>query len=209
MGELVLKIKDVSNGILKNVSLEVEKGDFFVILAPSGSGKSTLLNLICRMEPLASGKILINGVDIYSISDFDKWRAANIGYIYEENNLISTLTAYENVELPMLAAKIDKGKRRERILGALESVGLKEKERLYPKKLRMEEKQRVALARTIATEPAIILADEPTGKLKKEQTESLIGLMGELNKKTGNTFLVASHDHSLKSAASKVLELSP
>ena len=209
MGELVLEIKDVSNGILKDVNLEVEKGDFFVILAPSGSGKSTLLNLICRMEPLASGKILINGVDIYSISDFDKWRAANIGYIYEENNLISTLTAYENVELPMLAAKVDKGKRRERVLAALESVELKEKERLYPKKLRTEEEQRVALARAMATEPAIILADEPTGKLKKEQTESLIGLMGELNKKTGNTFVVASHDHSLKSAASKVLELSP
>ncbi|MEA1946113.1 MAG: ATP-binding cassette domain-containing protein [Thermodesulfobacteriota bacterium] len=209
MGELVLEIKDVSNGILKDVNLEVEKGDFFVILAPSGSGKSTLLNLICRMEPLASGKILINGVDIYNISDFDKWKAANIGYIYEENNLISTLTAYENVELPMLAAKVDKGKRHERVLVALESVGLKEKGGFYPKKLRMEEKQRVALARTIATEPAIILADEPTGKLKKEQTDSLIGLMGELNKKTGNTFVVASHDHSLKSAASKVLELSP
>ncbi|MGD8893417.1 MAG: ATP-binding cassette domain-containing protein [Desulfobacterales bacterium] len=209
MGELVLEIKNASNGILKDVNLEVEKGDFFVILAPSGSGKSTLLNLICRMEPLVSGKILINGVDIHNISDFDKWRAANIGYIYEENNLISTLTAYENVELPMLAAKVDKGKRRERVLGALERVGLKEKGSLYPKKLRMEEKQRVALARSIATEPAIILADEPTGKLNKEQTESLIGLMGELNKRTGNTFLVASHDHSLKSAASKVLELSP
>jgi ABC-type lipoprotein export system ATPase subunit len=209
MGELVLEIKDVSNGILKAVNLEVEKGDFFVILAPSGSGKSTLFDLICRRRPIASGQILINGVDIYSISDFDKWRAANIGYIYEENNLISTLTAYENVELPMLAAKVDKGKRRERVLGALESVGLKEKGGFYSKKLKMEEKQRVALARAIATEPVIILADEPTGKLKKDQTKSFIGLMGELNKKTGNTFVVASHDNSLKSAASKVLELSP
>jgi ABC-type lipoprotein export system ATPase subunit len=209
MEELVLEIRDVSNGILKDVNLKVEKGDFFVILAPSGSGKSTLLNLICRMEPLASGKILINGVDIYSISDFDKWRAANIGYIYEENNLMSTLTAYENVELPMLAARVDKGKRRERVLGALESVGLKEKEGLYPRKLSMEEEQRVALARAIAAEPAIILADELTGKLKKDETESLIALMGELNKKTENTFVVATHDHSLKSAASKVLELSP
>jgi ABC-type lipoprotein export system ATPase subunit len=209
MGEKVLEIIDVSNGVLKDVNLSVEKGDFFVIFAPSGSGKSTLLDLICGMELLTSGKIFINGVDIYSISDFDKWRAANIGYIYEENNLISTLTAYENVELPMLAAKVDKGKRREQVLGALESVGLKEKEGLYPKKLGMEEEQRVALARSIATEPAIILADEPTGKLKKDETESLIALMGELNKKTGNTFVVATHDHSLKSAASKVLELSP
>jgi len=210
MGEKVLEIIDVSNGVLKDVNLSVQKGDFFVILAPSGSGKTTLLDLTCRRSgPLASGKILINGVNIFSISDFDKWRAANIGYIYEENNLISTLTAYENVELPMLAAKVDKGKRREQVLGALESVGLKEKEGLYPKKLGMEEEQRVALARSIATEPAIILADEPTGKLKKDETESLIALMGELNKKTGNTFVVATHDHSLKSAASKVLELSP
>ena len=209
MGEKVLEIIDVSNGVLKDVNLSVEKGDFFVIFAPSGSGKTALLDLICGMEPLTTGKILINGVDIYSISDFDKWKAANIGYIYEENNLISTLTAYENVELPMLAAKVDKGKRREQVLGALESVGLKEKEGLYPKKLGMEEEQRVALARAIATEPAIILADEPTGKLKKDETESLIALMGELNKKTGNTFVVATHDHSLKSAASKVLELSP
>lgn len=209
MGEKVLEIIDVSNGVLKDVNLSVEKGDFVIILAPSGSGKSTLLDLICRISPLTSGKILINGVDIYSISDFDKWRAANIGYIYEENNLISTLTAYENVELPMLAAKIDKGKRRGQVLGALESVGLKEKEGLYPKKLGMEEEQRVALARAMATEPALILADEPTGKLKKDETKSLIALMGELNKKTGNTFVVATHDHSLKSAASKVLELSP
>jgi len=209
MGEKVLEIIDVSNGVLKDVNLSVEKGDFFVIFAPSGSGKSTLLDLICRRSPLASGKILINGVDIYSISDFDIWKAANIGYIYEENNLITTLTAYENVELPMSAAKVDKGKRREQVLGALESVGLKEKEGLYPKKLGMEEEQRVALARAIATEPALILADEPTGKLKKDETESIIALMGELNRNTGNTFVVATHDHSLKSAASKVLELSP
>jgi len=207
MGKLVLEIKDVSNGILKDVNLEAEKGDFFLILGPSGSGKSTLLNLICRMEPLASGQILINGVDIYSVSDFDKWKATNIGYVYEKNNLISTFTAFENVELPMLVAGVNKGERRERVLGVLESVGLRGKERFYPNKLRMEEEQRVALARSIVTEPAIILADEPTGKLKKDQTESFVGLMGELGKKTGSTFVVVSHDPSLKSAASKVLEL--
>ena len=143
MGDRVLEIRDVSNGVLKDVNLKVEKGDFFVILAPSGSGKSTLLDLICRMESLASGQILINGVDIYSIRAFNKWRAANIGYIYEENNLVSTLTAYENVELPLLAAKVDKGKRRERVLGALESVGLMEKGGMYSRKLSMEEEQRV------------------------------------------------------------------
>jgi putative ABC transport system ATP-binding protein len=207
MGKLVLEIKDVSNGILEDVNLKVGKGDFFLILGPSGSGKSTLLNLICRMEPLASGQILINGVDIYSISDFDKWKAANIGYIYEKNNLISTFTVYENVELPMLADRGNKGERRERVLGALEIVGLREKEHFYPNKLKMEEKQRVALARSIVIDPVIILADEPTGKLKKDQTEGFIGLMGELNKKTGSAFVVVSHDPSLKSVASKVLEL--
>ena len=208
MREPVLEIKDVSNGVLKGVNLAVEKGDFFVILAPSGSGKSTLLDLICRRRPLASGQIFIKGVDIYSISNFHKWRAANIGYIYEERNLIPTLTAYENVELPMLAAKLDKAKRRERILEALENVELKEKKSLYPRKLSMVEEQKVALARALATEPAIILADEPTGKLKKDETETLIRLMAELNKKLGNSIVVTSHDHGLKSAAPKILELS-
>lgn len=208
MGAPALEIKDVSSGILENVNIEVENGAFVVIIAPSGSGKSTLLNLICRIGHPASGKIMINGVDIYSISDFNKWRAANIGYIYEQDNLIPSLTVYENIELPMFTTKIDKEKRRARVLNALESVGLKDKERLFPKKLSMEDKQRTAIARAIAIEPAIILADEPTGKLKKEQTQSIIGLMGELNKKTGNTFVVASHDHSLKSAATKIFELS-
>ena len=136
MGELALKIKDVCNDTLKDVNIEVEKGDLFVIMAPSGSGKSTLLNLICRMEPLVSGKILINGVDIYSIDNFDKWRAANIGYIFEKNNLISTLTVYENVELPMLASGIDKEKRRERVLGALDACGVKGKGASLSKKVK-------------------------------------------------------------------------
>jgi acetoin utilization transport system ATP-binding protein len=186
----------------------VEKGDFIVILAPSGSGKSTLLDLVCRRRPLASGQILIKGVDIYSINNFDKWRATNIGYIYKEKNLISSLTAYENVELPMMAAKLDKGKRREQILEALENVNLGEKENFYPKKLSMEEEQRVAFARALATAPALILADEPTGKLKKDETENLIELMTELNKRDGNTFVVASHDTSWKRAAPKFIELS-
>ncbi|MBT8374878.1 MAG: ATP-binding cassette domain-containing protein [Deltaproteobacteria bacterium] len=209
MEELVLEIRDVSNGLLKDVNLEVEKGAFFIVLAPSGSGKSTLLEFICRNRVIASGQIRINGVDIYGISNFDKWKAANIGYIYEENNLIPTLNAYENVELPLLAAKMAKEERRARVLKALDSVGLKEKAAVYPKKFNMEEEQRVALARAIAIDPAIILADEPTGKLPKEQTERLMGLMGELNQKTGIAFMVASHDYSLKNAASKVLELSP
>ena len=208
MKKPVLEIRDLSNGVLKDVNLAVENGDFFVILAPSGSGKSTLLDLICRRRPLAKGQIFIKGVDIYSIPNFQKWRAANIGYIYEERNLIPTLTAYENVELPMLAAKLDTAKRCERILEALENVELKEKKGHYPGKLSMVEEQKVALARTVATEPAIILADEPTGKLEKEETKTFIKLMAALNKKLGNSFVVASHDHSLKSATPKVLELS-
>ena len=208
MGEPVLQVRDVSNSVLKDVNLEVEKGDFFVILAPSGSGKSNLLRVICGMQPVASGQIVIDGVDIYTIPNLNKWRAANIGYIYEENNLVSTLTVYENVELPLVATKTEKRKRRARVLKALESVGLMEKEGMYSRKLSMYEEQRVALARAIATEPSIILADEPTGKLKKDQTESFIALMAELNKKTGNTLVVATHDHAFKGAATKVLELS-
>lgn len=209
MGEQILELRNVSsaNGALKSVNIEVEKGDFFVVFAPSGSGKTTLLNLICRMEPLASGQISIKGVDIYNIEGFDKWRASNIGFVCQENNLIPTLTVCENVELPMLAARVDKEKRRERVLRALESVGLKEKGGLYPKKLDMEEEQRVALARAMAGEPVIILADEPTGKLKKEETQNLVRLMAELNEKMGNTFVVATHDYDFRSAASRVFDL--
>ena len=209
MGEKVFEIRDVSKGALRGVSIAVEKGDFFVILAPSGSGKTTLLNLICRIEPLVSGQIFVRGIDINNIEDFAKWRASNIGFIYEENNLIPTLTVFENVELPMVVAKVDKERRRQRVLRALEDVGLKGKGGFYSNKLNMEEEQRAALARAMAAEPAVILADEPTGRLKRDETEALIGSMAELNKKKdGNTFVVATHDHGIKPVASKVLELS-
>lgn len=207
MGVLILEIKDLSHGALEQVNMKVEKGDLSMIMGPSGSGKSTLLNLICRMESFSSGKIMVNGVDIASLDHFDKWRAANIGFIFEENNLIPTLTLHENVELPMSAAGIDKAKRDERVMGALQLVGLTGKERLYPKQVDVEEEQRVALARAIAVEPPIILADEPTGKLSTEQTDRFIELMEGLNKRTGRTFVVASHDQNWKRIASTVLEL--
>jgi putative ABC transport system ATP-binding protein len=207
MGELVLEMRDVSNGALKGVNLEVEKGDFCVVLAPSGSGKSTLLGLISRMEPLTSGQIRINGVDIHRISDFDAWRAGNIGHIYEKRNLIATLTAWENVELPLRVTKIDKAERQRRVLRAIERVGLKEKAGRYARRLTAEEEQRIALARAIAAEPAIILADEPTGRLKRDETADLIALMAALREDGKNTFVVATHDERFRGAASRVFEL--
>lgn len=207
MGEKVLEIKNVYKGSLKSVSMEIEKGDFLAILAPSGSGKTTLLNLICGMESPASGKISVNGTDIGTIKNIDAWRAANIGYIFQENNLIPSLTVFENVELPMLAAALDKARRIERALRALENVGLKDKAFLLSKNLTIEEEQRTALARAMAAGPCMILADEPAGRLTKLETEGLIGLMKGLNKQTGQTFVVATHDNSIKSAASRVFEL--
>jgi len=208
MEKLVLELKGVSNGIIKDVNIKVERGTFFVILGPSGTGKTTLLNLICGTKPLTSGEILINGNDIKNIAGFNKWRAANIGLIYEENNLIPTLNAYENVEIPMWATRVDKEKLREKTVAALERVGIGDKIDYFPKKLDIEEQQRVALARAIANEPVLILADEPTGKLDQEKTERLIGLMEELNREMGSTFVVTSHDASFRRTATEVLELS-
>jgi ABC-type lipoprotein export system ATPase subunit len=203
----VLEVKDVSTTVLHDVRLLIEKGEFVALIAPSGSGKSTLLSLICGMESPSSGQILVNGDDIHRIQDMDNWRAANIGLILEENNLIPSLNVYENVELPMAVRGIDREKRKQSVHSALEHVGLNEKERVYPKRLTMQEEQLAALARAIASDPTIILADEPTGKLNDEQTNHFIGLIGRINKAANHTFMVASHDQRWKESASRVVAL--
>jgi acetoin utilization transport system ATP-binding protein len=209
MEKLVLELKNVSTGVVKDVNMEVERGAFFVLLGPSGIGKTNLLNLICGNISPASGTVLINGDDLNRIPEYRTWRAANIGFIYEEENLIPTLTAIENVEIPMWASKVNKAKRREKATNALKRVGMEEKSAYFPKGLSIDEQQKVALARAMAIEPSLVLADEPTGRLDPDKTERLIELMGDVNREKGYTFIVASHDSRFKSRATKVLELAP
>ena len=189
------------------MSMEVVKGDFFVILAPSGSGKTTLLNLISGMEVIESGRITLDGIDVSTVSDLDVWRATNVGYIYEEGNLISSLSVYDNVELPLVAAGIGRADRRSRVTHALSAVGLTEKTRLRAERLGIEDEQKTALARAVAAEPVVILADEPAGRLGSEGTEELIGLMSGLNRNEGHTFVVATDNPLMRKAATDVLEL--
>jgi putative ABC transport system ATP-binding protein len=207
MAEKVLRISDVSKKALKSVSVEVQRADFLIILAPSGSGKTTLLNLISGMESLESGRISVDGIDLSGIRDRDVWRATNVGYIYEEDNLISSLSVYDNVDLPLIAAGVGRADRHDRVSRALAAVGLSDKAGLRADRLGMEDQQRAALARAVAAEPVVILADEPTGRLTADETERLIGLMAELNRNDGLTFIVATHNPLMRKVATDVLEL--
>jgi putative ABC transport system ATP-binding protein len=207
MAEKVLRISEVSKKALKSVSVEVQRADFLIILAPSGSGKTTLLNLISGMESLESGRISVDGIDLSGIRDRDVWRATNVGYIYEEDNLISSLSVYDNVDLPLIAAGVGRADRHDRVSRALAAVGLSDKAGLRADRLGMEDQQRAALARAVAAEPVVILADEPTGRLTADETERLIGLMAELNRNDGLTFIVATHNPLMRKVATDVLEL--
>jgi putative ABC transport system ATP-binding protein len=208
MGEMVLEVTDVSEDALESVSIEVERGDFLVVLGPSGSGKKTLFDLVSGTKPLQSGRIRVGGRDITEIQNFNEWRASNIGCILQENNLIPTLKADENVELPLLTGSVRKKERRDRALKALDRVGLRDMAGTSSSKLTMEQAQRVALARAMAADPTIILAYEPTGRLARGDTEGLIKVMSDLNKEDGYTFIVATHDNAFRRVASKVLDLS-
>jgi putative ABC transport system ATP-binding protein len=207
MAERVVEIQDASKNALKGVSINFDRGDFMAVLAPSGSGKTTLLKLIAGMEVPASGRITVDGIDVGTIGDLDTWRASTIGYIYEENNLIPTLTVSENVELQLSAAGVSGAGKRERIKRALAAVGLEAKAGVRAGKLNMEEEQLAALARALAAEPSVILADEPGGRLNPEETGRLIGVMAGLNRNAGYTFIVATHDPGVKLAATDILEL--
>jgi putative ABC transport system ATP-binding protein len=207
MAEKVLEVTEVSAGGLQPVSLEVDKGDFLIILAPSGSGKTTLLNLIGGMEPLQLGRISVDGIDLGGIRDLDVWRATNVGCIYEDGNLISSLSVYDNVDLQLIAAGVGRDARRVRVSDALAAVGLSDKAGLRAERLSTEDQQRAALGRAVAAEPVVILADEPTGRLNADETEKMIALMSELNRNRGHTFVVATHNPVLKKVATDVLEL--
>jgi putative ABC transport system ATP-binding protein len=159
------------------------------------------------MESLESGRISVDGIDLSGIRDRDVWRATNVGYIYEEDNLISSLSVYDNVDLPLIAAGVGRADRHDRVSRALAAVGLSDKAGLRADRLGMEDQQRAALARAVAAEPVVILADEPTGRLTADETERLIGLMAELNRNDGLTFIVATHNPLMRKVATDVLEL--
>ncbi|MEW5874735.1 MAG: ABC transporter ATP-binding protein [Candidatus Zixiibacteriota bacterium] len=182
--------------VLSNLSLVVPEGDFVALMGPSGSGKTTLLNMIAGIDRPDSGKVTVAGTDLGALgeSDLAKWRARHVGFIFQFYNLLPVLTAFENVELPLLLTGLSKKDRREHVASALELVGLKERMDHYPRQLSGGQEQRVAIARAIVTDPTILVADEPTGDLDKQSATEILDLLTQLNRDDHKTIVMVTHD---------------
>jgi putative ABC transport system ATP-binding protein len=194
---------------LDEVDLDIEKGEHVSLMGPSGSGKSTLLNAIAGIDRPTSGTIRVNREDItqFSRSKLADWRAANIGYIFQMHNLIPVLTAYENIELPLLLLPMSAAERRKRVAIALEAVGLSDRADHYPRQLSGGQEQRAGIARAIVANPTLILADEPTGDLDARSAEQILVLLERLNLELGMTMLVVTHDPKVAGIAGRQIRL--
>jgi putative ABC transport system ATP-binding protein len=181
---------------LGETSLTIREGDFLCLMGPSGSGKSTLLNLIAGIDHASGGEIVIGGTDISKMAErqLASWRNHTVGFIFQTFNLIPVLTAFENVELPLLLTKLSKAERREHVETALALVGLKERMTHYPRQLSGGQEQRVAIARAIVTDPELILADEPTGDLDAHSADEVLAILEKLNKDFKKTIVMVTHD---------------
>lgn len=195
--------------VLNNLDLSVEAGDFLALMGPSGSGKTTLLNMIAGIDRPSDGNIMVNGEDVGKMSESNlaKWRSANIGFVFQFYNLIPVLTAFENVELPLLLTKLSKAERKKHVETALTIVGLADRMHHSPKQLSGGQEQRVAIARAIVTDPQIIVADEPTGDLDKNSAAEILNLMDKLNSEFKKTIVMVTHDPHAAEKARRILHL--
>ena len=194
---------------LREVNLKIEKGDFVSLMGASGSGKSTLLNALAGIDRPNSGEILMGGIDITKLSRsaLADWRATNVGYIFQMHNLIPVLTAYENIELPLLLLPMSGAERQKRVEVALDAVNLRDRANHYPRQLSGGQEQRVGIARAIVANPTIIVGDEPTGDLDAETTEQILELVQRLNAELGMTLFLVTHDAKVASLATRQLLL--
>ena len=194
---------------LRDVSLDIDDGEFVSLMGPSGTGKSTLLNQIAGIDKPTSGTITVNETEITTISRsrLAKWRAANVGYIFQTHNLIPVLTAYENVELPLLLLPFNRAERQRRVQIALEAVELLDRANHYPRQLSGGQEQRVGIARAIVTDPKVVVADEPTGDLDSTTSSHILDLLKQLNSDLGTTLLMVTHDADAAATAGRQLRL--
>jgi putative ABC transport system ATP-binding protein len=194
---------------LDAVSLDIDEGEFISLMGSSGTGKSTLLNLIASIDMLDSGSIVVDGTEINQLSrtQLANWRAANMGYIFQTHNLVPVLTAYENIELPLLLLPMSSGERRKRIEVALRAVDLLDRADHYPRQLSGGQEQRVGIARAIVAHPKVVVADEPTGDLDPDTSAQILDLLRRLNEQLGVTLLMVTHDADAAEIADKQFRL--
>lgn len=205
MTDSIVQVRNVSKAyrrdansvpVLQNITLDVPTGEFVALMGPSGSGKTTLLNLIAGIDRPDSGSVMVAGTDVAQLteSQLAKWRATNIGFVFQFYNLIPVLTAFENVELPLLLTSLSKSQRKAHVETALALVGLADRMDHSPRQLSGGQEQRVAIARAIATDPQILVADEPTGDLDRKSAEEILTLLERLNKEHRKTIVMVTHD---------------
>ena len=195
--------------VLKGVNLEIPQGDFLALMGPSGSGKTTLLNLLGGLDTPTGGAVDIAGVTVSALgsSQLSRWRAQNIGFVFQLYNLLPVLTAERNVELPLLLTKLSKAERRKRAGIALKVVGLAERANHYPRQLSGGQEQRVGIARAIVTDPTLLLCDEPTGDLDRKAGDEILDLLQSLNRDHGKTIVMVTHDPRAAERASRTMHL--
>ncbi len=218
MSEVFIHIKNLTKSYqkgktsitpLENLSLDVPRGEFLALMGPSGSGKTTLLNLIAGIDSPSDGVLEIDGRDIRQLSrgQLARWRANHVGYIFQLYHLIPILTAFENVELPLLLTKLSKAQRRERVNAALDLVALGDRASHRPTELSGGQEQRVAIARAIVHDPGLLVADEPTGDLDRGSADSILSILNTLTTEHGKTVVMVTHDPKAAQAAHRTLHL--
>lgn len=200
---------DLAVAVLSGISLELMPGDFVSLMGPSGSGKSTLLNIVGGLDSPTSGRVLMDGVDIAALPDdeLSAWRTSNVGFVFQQFNLLPVLTARENVELPLLLFDMSKEERGRRALAALRIVGLEHRADHYPRQMSGGEEQRTAVARAFVTDPKLIIADEPTGNLDAVAARNVLDLLQTLNESFDKTILMVTHDPAAAGRAKGIVRL--
>jgi putative ABC transport system ATP-binding protein len=195
--------------VFEGVNLEMEEGEFLSLMGPSGSGKSTLLHLLAGLDKPTAGRIIVGGAEVTGMKrrQLAEWRAHHIGFVFQFYNLLPVLTAYRNVELPLLLTKLTGRERREHVMTALGVVGLTDRAEHYPRQLSGGQEQRVGIARAVVSDPTIILADEPTGDLDAKSADEVLTLLKRLNEEFGKTILMVTHDAHAAERAHAVMHL--
>jgi putative ABC transport system ATP-binding protein len=195
--------------VLHRVDLEITKGQFVALMGPSGSGKTTLLNLIAGLDRPTSGRIIVDGRDLAQLQGtaLSRWRTSAIGFVFQFYHLIPVLTAYENVELPLLLLRMSSSRRNKQVLNLLDLVGLSHRMRHRPGQLSGGEQQRVGIARALAADPALILADEPTGDLDSKSSDEILDLLQNLQRRLKKTILIVTHDPLAAARAERLVRI--